>query len=184
MIMRQSALKTWNDPETQYLFYPEQVVQFSFEKIQADLIKHKLWLQKNKHTQIWMKLCETFYQQRNNDPRKLIKEKRSCVTRIRNELQNNKKEYPYLNGSKMCDYRMFIMSHYTDIKLQNKHLLSIIPDMHIQQASRVLGITTETDNPEQVKEKRFALLKWTGINPVDLHSMLWNRSRNNFVPEV
>ena len=54
---------------------------------------------------------------------------------------------------------MFIMSHYTDIKLQNKHLLSIIPDTHIQQASRVLGITKETDNPEQVKEKRFALLK-------------------------
>lgn len=106
-----------------------------------------------------MKLCETFHQHRENDPRNLIKTKRSCVTRIRNELQNNKKDYPYLNGSKMCDYRMFIMSHYTDIQLQNRHLLSIIPDTHIQQASIVLGITTTTDTPEQVKEKRFALLK-------------------------
>ena len=84
----------------------------------------------------------------------------------------------------MCDYWMFIMSHYTDIQLHNKQKLSIIPDTHIQQASIILGLTTEKDSPEQVKEKRFTLLEGTGIFPVDLHSMLWNRSRNKFLPEV
>lgn len=131
-----------------------------------------------------MMLCKTFHENRENDPRNLIHTKKSCVIQIRNELTENKKLYPYLNGSKMCDYWMFIMSHYTDIQLQNKHKLSIIPDTHIQQASIVLGITTSTDSPEQVKEKWFALLNGTGINPVDLHSMLWNWSRNNFLPAV
>lgn len=182
--MRSSALATRNDPETNYLYFPEEVVKYSFEKIQADITKHKLWLQKNKHTQIRITLCRTLNEKRDNDPRKLIKNKKSCVTQIRNELIENKKSYPYLNGSKMCDYRMFIMSHYTDITLQNKHKLSIIPDTHIQQASIKLWLTTEKDSPEQVKEKRFGLLKNTWIHPVDLHSMFRNRSRNNFNPEV
>lgn len=157
--MWQSALQTRQDPATNYLFYPEQVVQLPFEKIQADLIKHKLALQRNKHTQIWMTLCQTFHQKRNDDPRRLIHANENSVVRIRDELQTHKKNYPYLNGSKMCDYRMFIMSHYTDIQLQNRHLLSIIPDTHIQQASVVLGLTTPQDGPEQVKEKWFAVLQ-------------------------
>lgn len=182
--MWDSALVTRNDPETHYLFFPELVVQQSFETIQADLTKHKLGLQKNKHTQIWQTLCHTFHTKREDDPRNLIKKAKSCVIQIRNELTQNKKAYPYLNGSKMCDYRMFIMSHYTDIKLQNKHKLSIIPDTHIQQASIVLWVTEKWDIPEIVKEKWFTLLQWTWIHPVDLHSMLRNRSRNNFLPSV
>ncbi len=39
-----AALKTFEDPETNYLFYPDQVANQKFEKIQADLIKHKLAL--------------------------------------------------------------------------------------------------------------------------------------------
>ena len=131
MSMWKSALMTWKNPETNYLFFPEKVINFSFEKIQWDLLKHKLSLQKNKHTNIWMTLCRTFNEKRESDPRKLIKDNKSCVVQIRNELTANKKSYPYLNGSKMCDYWMFIMDKYTDIKLQNKHKLSIIPDTHI-----------------------------------------------------
>ena len=182
--MRQAALKTREDPETNYLFFPEQVVTKEFTQIQKDLIKHKLSLQPNKHTQIWFALCKAFNELWNNDPRNLLQKHHYDVIGIQNELQSNKKTYPYLNGSKMCDYWMFIMSHYTDIQLQNKHKLSIIPDTHIQQASIVLGLTTKQDDPEAVKQKRFDLLDDTDLYPVDLHSMLWNRSRNDFKPEV
>lgn len=182
--MWQSTLATWQDSQTNYLFYPEEVVQRSFEQLQSDLTKHKLALQRNKHVQIRQKICQTLAERRDNDPRKLICTHGSDVLQIRNHLITHKKDYPYLNGSKMCDYWMFIMSHYTDIDLQNKHRLSIIPDTHIQQASIVLWVTTEKDSPEQVKEKRFRLLNDTDIHPVDLHSMLWNWSRNNFIPKV
>lgn len=182
--MWQSALATWQDSQTNYLFYPEEVVQRSFEQLQTDLTKHKLALQKNKHVQIRQRICQTLAQQRDNDPRSLIHAHSSDVLQIRDHLISHKKDYPYLNGSKMCDYWMFIMRHYTDIDLSNKHMLSIIPDTHIQQASIVLWITTNNDSPEQVKAKRFELLTDTGIHPVDLHSMLWNRSRNNFEPRV
>jgi hypothetical protein len=182
--MRQAALRTREDPETNYLFFPESIVQTEYSKIQKDLIKHKLWLQPNKHTQIRTTLCQTLSELRSNDPRKLLESHRFDVMEIQSQLRENKKLYPYLNGSKMCDYWMFIMSHYTDIQLQNKDKLSIIPDTHIQQASIVLWITTPQDDPETVKVKWFKLLDGSGIYPMDLHSMLWNRSRNGFKPGV
>jgi hypothetical protein len=85
-----------------------------------------------------MTLCASLHLLWQNDPRVLLAANAWDVVQIREYLVTNKKAYPYLNGSKMCDYRMFIMSHYTDIPLQNKQKLSIIPDTHIQQASIVL----------------------------------------------
>lgn len=40
--MRTAALRTRDDPETNWLFYPEQVVTKSFEQVQTALLKHKL----------------------------------------------------------------------------------------------------------------------------------------------
>lgn len=54
-----SSLATWNDPKTNYLFYPEKVVETKFEKLQKDMAKHKLALQKNKHPTIWLKISTT-----------------------------------------------------------------------------------------------------------------------------
>ena len=51
--MWKSALATFEDPDTNYLFYPEKVVEKTLEQIKEDLPKHKLGLQKNKHSEIW-----------------------------------------------------------------------------------------------------------------------------------
>src|SRR3990167_8519937 len=58
--MWRSALATWNDEKTNYLFFPEFVIKENRDKVQKDLMKHKLALQRNKHTDIWIKLSETF----------------------------------------------------------------------------------------------------------------------------
>src|SRR6185369_17139474 len=69
--MWQSALKTFQDPETNYLFYPEKVVETGYSKVQSDLIKYKLGLQKNKHTDIWFAISKVFHEDYNDDPRNL-----------------------------------------------------------------------------------------------------------------
>ena len=66
--MWKSAFATWNDSETNYLFFPEKVVKTPYKKVHADLVKHKLSLQKNKHTEIWTTLCKTFHDHFNDDP--------------------------------------------------------------------------------------------------------------------
>lgn len=53
-----SALKTFEDKETRYLFYPEEVVKRDRLVIQKDIIKHKLALQPNKHTGIWIAISK------------------------------------------------------------------------------------------------------------------------------
>ncbi|HEY1041589.1 MAG TPA: hypothetical protein VGE63_02595 [Candidatus Paceibacterota bacterium] len=146
--------------------------------------KHKLSLQVNKHTDIWVTLCKSFHEDWDDDPRKLIKDRHSCVTRIINYLRENKKKFPYLNGSKMANYWLYILDSYTDIQLQNKHKLSIIPDTHVAQCSCHLGITEEGATPEQIADAWFVLLEGSKLTPVEMHPVLWNWSRNNFLPEV
>ncbi len=56
--MWRSALETWQDQDTNYLFFPEEVVKKKRSEVQRDLVRHKLALQKNKHTDIWIAICK------------------------------------------------------------------------------------------------------------------------------
>lgn len=141
--MRKAAYETRHDAEMNYLFDPASVVQTTYEKVQGDLAKHKLSLQRNKHTQIRYTICQTLHADFEGDPRNIFKQHRHSVQAVTTHLQTNKKCFPYLNGPKMCHYRMYILSHYTDLKLTDAHMLSIIPDTHIQQGSVQLGIVEE-----------------------------------------
>lgn len=182
--MWNAAFETWNDENTKYLFFPEKVVNASFEQLQEDLTKYKLALQKNKHVQIWQKISTTLFKNYDSDPRKIFLETQKCVTRTKNLILENKKSFPYLSGPKMFNYWLFILSKFTDIKLRNAHKISIIPDTHIKQASLKLGISTASDSTEEVERLWFSLLKGTNISPVEMHPVLWHWSRNKFRPDL
>ncbi len=179
-----AALATWEDPETNYVFFPELVVAAPYEKLRSDLRKHKLSLQENKHTAIWHRLCTTLHRDWHSDPRLLLKTHHYDVPSVIPYLREHKVDFPYLNGGKMANYWLYILHHYTDIPLQNKEQLSIIPDTHVQQCSVHLGLVPAGASPEEVAAAWFTLLQNTGIAPITLHPILWNWSRNNFQPEV
>ncbi len=183
--MWRSALATWNDPETQYLFFPEEVVKHSFEEIQRDLVKHKLALQKNKHPLIWSAISKTLHELYNNDPREVIVSNQSSASSILHCLQVEKKEhFPYLRGAKMANYWLYILTQFTDIDLQDKNAISIIPDTHVLQCSAHLGIAPEGTPAEKVAILWKELLEGSELSPVDMHPVLWNWSRNNFQPSI
>jgi flagellar biosynthesis/type III secretory pathway chaperone len=183
--MWSSALATYIDPKTNYLFYPEEVVKREFHEIQNDLLKHKLALQKNKHVQIWQTLSETLYNDYSSDPRKLIEEANSDVDTIIRLLQeSDKKKFPYLRGPKMSNYWLFILNQFSDIQLKNLQNLSIIPDTHVIQCSVHLEIVGKNPKAEEVAKKWKELLLGTKLTTVELHPILWNWSRNKFIPSV
>ncbi len=182
--MWKAAFATWNDPETNYLFFPEKVVATPYAKVQKDLAKHKLSLQKNKHTDIWTKLCKSFHDLFGDDPRELIRRHGSSVAAIVSYLRENKSAFPYLNGPKMSNYWLYILDHYTDIELADKHEISIIPDTHVAQCSAHLAITGPDAGPEEIALAWKKLLDGSGITSVEMHPVLWNWSRNGFLPEV
>lgn len=180
-----AALKTWEDPETNYLFFPEKTAKKTREQVQKDLLKHKLSLQPNKHTDIWLAVSKAFHTHFKDDPRELFKTAGWDVAQIHRTIQQEmRKEFPYISGPKMAHYWLYILSHYTDAKFKNMQEISIIPDTHVLQCSIKLGLSTPTMSSLEVAAVWKELLHGCAVSPVEMHPVLWNWSRNAFLPEV
>ncbi|OGM30086.1 hypothetical protein A2801_03175 [Candidatus Woesebacteria bacterium RIFCSPHIGHO2_01_FULL_41_10] len=180
-----SALKTYEDPDTRYLFFPEEVVKKTREQIQKDITKHKLALQPNKHTDIWITICKTLHDHYHDDPRSVLKEGDCDAGKIIDLIQKQKKKlFPYLSGPKMTNYWLYILSYYTDVKLKNMQEISIIPDTHVMQCTIKLGLLDKVSSPIEAAQVWKELLTGSELSPVQMHPVLWNWSRNNFLPEV
>lgn len=180
-----AALKTYEDPKTRYLFSPEEVVKHTREEVQRDLLKHKLALQRNKHTDIWITLSRAFHAHFKNDPRELLKAGDFDVLKIHQIIQKDmRKDFPYISGPKMANYWIYILSQYTDANFKNMQEISIIPDTHVLQCSLRLGLTDERMDSLSVALVWKELLREAKVSPVEMHPVLWNWSRNNFLPKV
>jgi len=180
-----AALATWEDETTRYVFFPEMLAKAPIERIRTDLLKHKLALQPNKHVLIWITIAKTFHDFYQDDPRKFIEEADFDAGKLIELLHvTHRKRFPYLSGPKLSNYWPYILSHYTDIQFKNAHAISIIPDTHVLQSSTQLGLTLPNATPQQVELAWKELLKNSGINPSEVHPVLWNWSRNKFSPKI
>ena len=182
----QSALDTWKDESTRYVFFPEKVVKSDTARLRADLLKHRLALQPERHIHIWQTLMKTLHDEFQSDPRVLFSTAGFDTDRVLHIVQKEmKKRFPYLSGPKLSNYFIYILLNYSDLELKNKEHLSIIPDTHIQQATAELGILPKNKiSPTNVEQAWRELLAGTQWSPVDFHPILWNWSRNGFKPEV
>ena len=79
----EAALKTYNDPETKFIFNPKECLDHEFNEVQRALTKYKVALQKDKQTQIWLSLCQTFVELYDGDIRKLFIDLDDDVNKIR-----------------------------------------------------------------------------------------------------
>lgn len=181
----QSALNTYIDKETNYLFFPEKVIRVDLSKIKKDLMKHKLAIQTNKHPKIWYTLCKSFANYYDSDPRKLLSDVGFDVNKIIFTLQKDKKIlFPFLSGIKLSNYWLFILAHFTDVKFKNIEEISIIPDTHVIQSSIKLGLVRSGATSQDVEKVWRAVLKELSISPIVMHSALWRWSRESFKPEL
>lgn len=160
------------------------MIESEFEKVKTALTKYKVALQPTKQTEIWIKLCKTISEQFNCDIRNLFAKCNYDVNKIRTYIQvGHKKDFPYLSGNKICNYWLYVLYQYADVKYQNLQDLTVAPDTHVIQATRKLGIITDDEynksNIQQIViEKWNELLKDTEFCPIDLHTPLWLWSRN------
>lgn len=185
-VLWESALKTYNDVETRFVFNPKMCLEKSFEEVQYALTKYKVALQKQKQTEIWLTLCNTFVEMFDGDIRELFNKLDNDVNKIRDFIQKeNKKKFPYLSGTKICNYWMYVIYQYTDRKYKNIECLTVAPDTHVCKATYKLGIITDDEfnssNVQQIFiEKWQELLNNTKYKPIDIHTPLWLWSRNGF----
>ena len=185
-ILWESALKTYNDEETRFVFSPKVCLEKSFEEVQYALTKYKVALQKQKQTEIWLALCNTFVEMFDGDIRKLFDELDNDVDKIRDFIQKeNKKKFPYLSGTKICNYWMYVIYQYTDRKYKNIENLTVAPDTHVCKATHRLGLITDdefnSNNVQQIViDSWHELFKGTRYKSIDVHTPLWLWIRNGF----
>ena len=181
----ESVLKTYNDEETRNVFFPHDVVNMDIDILKEKLTKYKVALQPNKQTEIWYVLCKTFVKYFNNDPLALLKNNNFDILKIKNFININKKMFPYLSGTKICNYWLYVLEQFTNFKFTNRSEISVAPDTHVIQASLKLGLINEdeyslSNNAILVAEKWKELLKNTKYDPIDIHTPLWLWSRGGF----
>lgn len=175
----ESALLTYNDSETRFVFDIDEVLNHSEEEVRIALTKYKVALQQNKQTEIWIKLCKTIKEKFNGDIRNLLRVCEYDVNKIRNYIQvEHKKDFPYLSGNKLCNYWMFVLYQYTDIKFKNLQDLTVAPDTHVIKATSKLNLITEEElnktDVQMIVIKRWnELLDGTEFKPIDIHTPLW-----------
>ena len=184
----EAALKTYNDPETNFVFNVSSVVQKSENELRDALVKHKLALQPNKHISTWKNIAQTifdnwgsfvhFFESVNGDFIML-----KDIVNVK-----HKKGFPYLSGPKIFNYWSFIISTYGGVQLSNREYIEIAPDTHITQCSIKLGVISPEEalilNKNKISDRWRELLKGTGIDPIDMHPPLWFWSRNGFIFEL
>lgn len=185
----ESALLTWNDESTRDVFDPKKVVGMDVDLLREKLVKYKVALQPNKQPVIWKTICQTLIEKFDGSLKLLFKKSDYDIEKIKTYIISNKKDFPYLSGTKILNYWLYVMTQYTDIKFAGRENISVAPDTHVLQASVRLGIiTTEELNKNNVREivsERWkALLKGSDIQPIDIHTPFWLWSRNGFVVNV
>ncbi|MCH5167028.1 MAG: hypothetical protein J1F35_03960 [Erysipelotrichales bacterium] len=182
----EGANKTAKDEETRFVFDPYKVIESTFEEVQTALVKYKVALQKNKQTEIWIKLCNTFINLFDGDIRKLFEENNYNVNKIRDFIVNHKKDFPYISGTKLVNYWLYVIMQYTDTRYINAEELTVAPDTHVVKATHRLGLINdkelESASVQQVVIDRWKdLFKNTPYKPIDIHTPLWLWSRGGFI---
>ena len=104
-------------------------------------------------------------------------------------IAKNKKKFPYLGGNKICNYWLYVMEQYTDVKFIDRENITVAPDTHVIQASERLGVisseeTGQSSIQEIVASRWHEILKGTDLVPIDVHIPMWLWSRGKFEVEI
>ena len=183
----EAANNTYKDQETSFVFEPYKVINSSFTEVQIALTKYKVALQKQKQTEIWIKLCKTIVNNFDGDIRNLFIQKDKDINSIRDFIQKDyKKEFPYLSGNKICNYWLYVIYQYTNQDYNNIEELTVAPDTHVIKATHRLGLINDQElvssNVQLIVIKKWQeILKDTKYKPIDIHTPLWLWSRNGFI---
>lgn len=188
-VLWECANRMYADAAARNVFDSKAVCSMSEEALRNFLVKYKVALQPNKQPLIWRKLCETIENTLDGDIRNLFLWNDFSVKKVKEYIQNHKKDFPYLGGNKICNYWLYVLEQYTDIEFVDRENITVAPDTHVIQASKRLGVISEEEaelsNVQMLLATRWVeLLKGTELKPIDVHTPMWLWSRGKFEVEI
>lgn len=188
-VLWECANRIYADEMARGVFDAKAVCNMEEGILQEYLVNYKVALQQNKQPVIWKTLCETIENTLDGDIRNLFPRNDFSVKKVKDYIQSHKKEFPYLGGNKICNYWLYVLEQYTDIKFVDRENITVAPDTHVVQASTRLGVISEEEagysNVQELLASRWAeLLKGTELVPIDVHTPMWLWSRGKFEVEI
>lgn len=185
----ESANKSYNDTLILDIFNPVKVIQMTDDELRKKLLKHKIALQPNKHIDIWKTISNTIVRDFDGDIRNLFIQNDYDIAMIKDYILLHKKNFPYLGGSKILNYWLYVIEQYTDAQFKNRNFITVAPDTHVIQSSERLGLITsaESQNPnirDELAARWADLLTKTDLSPIDVHTPMWLWSRGGFKQEI
>jgi len=144
-----SSRKTFDDPETRYLFDPKLLHETPFDKITEDMQKYGLSKKPQKDAYIWRTVGVTFYKKWEGNPCNFLKncnwDSSLILKRLKNDthLYNGRSvsDYPYLRGPKIGPLWLRMLRDNVGIaQLRNLEKVPIPVDIHVARATLATGI--------------------------------------------
>lgn len=178
-----AARATFNDPETRFLFFPEEVVQKDFQRIINAGKKHNLFIRPSRDAKIWITICKTLHDYYQDSPLTFLEDCNFDAPCIQNRLRDYAALFPGLSGDKISALWLRIVWRTAGIELNNLKKISIPVDTHIRRATiKTQVITNREDIPENILNC-YVRLAWdlslqnTERMPLQIDEPLWHLSR-------
>jgi hypothetical protein len=192
-----NARKTFEDPETRYLFDPHEVAQTSENIIIQDMQKYQLSKKPRKDAGIWRRISVGFFEKWHGSPVEFLEE---CdwdalvvLARLRSEqrYQNSKFKdtFPFLRGNKIGPLWLRILRDSVGFdQIRNLDRIPIPVDIHIARATLCLGVLQGRYSGPIEGLYDFIRQSWfectrdvvhdsKPVIPLDVDEPLWNLSR-------
>jgi len=180
-----SCTAAWDAPADRWVFDPGAVMAQDAATLRQTLVRHRVALQPNNHVRNWRTICESLVAEYDGDVRILFAQCNGDIGAIKERVRGAKKQFPYLGGTKICNYWLYVMLNYTDLGLTGKAALNVAPDTNVMAASVALDLISQaermrSDASELTAARWRDLLAGTDLNPIDVHTPLWLWSRAGF----
>lgn len=154
-----SARKTFEDPETRYLFDPKALKETPFDKIVNDMKKYKLSKRPRKDPDIWKRVALTFYEKWGGDPRNFLKDCNYDAVTILKKLKEY--DFPFLRGDKIGPLWVRMLRDNVGITLKNLDQVPIPIDIHVLRATLTTGVVRGRFSGK--KERLYEDVKMLGL---------------------
>ncbi len=192
-----NSRKTFEDPNTAYLFDPKALHETQPSVIRQDMQKHGLSKKQHKDAEIWRTVGVTFYKKWQASPLNFLADcgydAPEILLRLRSDshLYNNKprQDYPYLRGNKIGPLWLRMLRDNVGISnIKNLDNVPIPVDIHIARATLSTGIVRGHYSGslegifEEIRKAWFDSVKGTAIHgrnmiALDVDEPLWHLSK-------
>lgn len=188
-ILWEASRKTFEDPNTAYLFSPQSIYEVPLPKLTEDMQKYKLSKKPNQDSWIWRTNAVSFLKKWSGDPLNLINAANLDAVQLLARIRNDKHEegnrlvydFPFLRGNKIAVLWIRMLRDNVKLALKNMALIPIPVDIHIARATQMLvggsGHLQEKASPERIQAIWFEAAKGTDLIALDFDELLWHLSK-------